>query len=62
MLPKATSFAATTKPLPNAGAAILYLLMRDAHGRHTVDVKGYREVVMIVKKAAHDTMMLLVKS
>ena len=36
--------------------------MRDAHGRHTVDAEGYREVVLAVKEAAHDTMELQVNS
>jgi 3-keto-5-aminohexanoate cleavage enzyme len=46
----------------DAGAAMLHLHIRDAEGRHSLDVEGYREALRCVRAAVGDTMVLQVTS
>jgi len=46
----------------DAGAAMLHLHIRDAQGRHSLDVEGYREALRCVRAAVGDTMVLQVTS
>lgn len=56
------SLAATAKQCCEAGAAMLHLHIRDAAGRHTLDVAGYREALRAVRAAVGDAMVLQVTS
>lgn len=58
----ATSLATTAKACLAAGAAMLHLHIRDAQGRHSLDVEGYRDAVRAVKAAVGDAMVLQVTS
>lgn len=46
----------------DAGAAMLHLHIRDADGRHSLDVEGYRAALRSVRAAVGDTMVLQVTS
>lgn len=58
----ATSLATTAKVCLEAGAAMLHLHIRDAQGRHSLDVEGYRDALRLVKAAVGDDMVLQVTS
>lgn len=46
----------------DAGAAMLHLHIRDAQGRHSLDVEGYREAIRVVRAAVGDAMVIQVTS
>jgi uncharacterized protein (DUF849 family) len=56
------SLAATAKQCCEAGAAMLHLHIRDAAGRHSLDVAGYREALRAVRSAVGDEMVLQITS
>ena len=58
----AEALAATAKGCLDAGAAMLHLHIRDAQGRHSLDVAGYREALRVVRAAVGDAMVLQVTS
>jgi uncharacterized protein (DUF849 family) len=58
----AYSLAATAKSCLDAGAAMLHLHIRDAQGRHSLDVEGYRDALRVVKSAVGDAMVLQITS
>ena len=58
----AASLASTAKSCLDAGAAMLHLHIRDAQGRHSLDVQGYRDALQAVKSAVGDAMVLQVTS
>ena len=54
--------ALTAKHCLDAGAAMLHLHIRDAQGRHSLDVQGYRDALTAVKAAVGNAMVLQVTS
>jgi uncharacterized protein (DUF849 family) len=58
----AAELAATAKRCLDAGAAMLHLHIRDAQGRHSLDVPGYREALRVLRAAVGDAMVLQVTS
>lgn len=58
----ADTLAATAKSCVDAGAAMMHLHIRDASGRHSLDVEGYREALRVVRQAVGDAMVLQVTS
>jgi uncharacterized protein (DUF849 family) len=58
----ASSLASTAKACLEAGAAMLHLHIRDAQGRHSLDVEGYRDAIRAVKAAVGEAMVLQVTS
>lgn len=58
----ATDLAHTAKQCLNAGAAMLHLHIRDAQGRHSLDVQGYRDALATVHAAVGDEMVLQITS
>jgi len=56
------SLAVAAMRCREAGAAMLHLHIRDAAGRHSLDVEGYREALRVVHAAVGDTMVLQVTS
>ena len=54
--------AQTAKACLDAGASMLHLHIRDAQGRHSLDVEGYREAQRAVRAAVGDAMVLQVTS
>src|SRR5574343_1590400 len=56
------ALADTAKRCLDAGAAMLHLHIRDAQGRHSLDVEGYREALRVVRAAVGDAMVLQVTS
>jgi 3-keto-5-aminohexanoate cleavage enzyme len=58
----AASLAATAKACLDAGAAMLHMHIRDAQGRHSLDVQGYRDALQVVKAAVGDAMVLQITS
>jgi 3-keto-5-aminohexanoate cleavage enzyme len=58
----AATLASTAKSCLDAGAAMLHLHIRDAQGRHSLDVQGYRDALQAVKSAVGDAMVLQVTS
>lgn len=58
----AAELAVTAKRCLDAGAAMLHLHIRDAQGRHSLDVQGYRETLRVVRAAVGDAMVLQVTS
>lgn len=58
----AQSLAATAKQCLDAGAGMLHLHIRDAEGRHSLDVAGYRSALDCVRAAVGDAMVLQVTS
>lgn len=54
--------AQTAKACREAGAAMLHLHIRDAQGRHSLDVAGYREALSVVRAAVGPDMILQVTS
>ena len=56
------ALAAEAKRCRDAGAAMLHLHIRDAQGRHSLDVAGYREAQRLVRAAVGDAMVLQITS
>jgi uncharacterized protein (DUF849 family) len=56
------TLADTARRCLDAGAAMLHLHIRDADGRHSLDVEGYREALRVVRAAVGDEMVLQVTS
>lgn len=54
--------AQTAKACRDAGAAMLHLHIRDAQGRHSLEVAGYREALRAVRAAVGPDMILQVTS
>ncbi len=57
-----SSLATTAKACLDAGAAMLHLHIRDAQGKHSLDVQGYRDALHAVKAAVGDEMVLQITS
>jgi 3-keto-5-aminohexanoate cleavage enzyme len=58
----AHSLASTAKTCLDAGAAMLHMHIRDAQGKHSLDVQGYRDALQVVKAAVGDEMVLQITS
>lgn len=58
----APALAATARACLDAGAAMLHMHVRDAEGRHSLDVDLYREAVAVVKAAVGDELLIQVTS
>jgi len=58
----ASSLATTAKACLDAGAAMLHMHIRDAQGRHSLDVQGYRDALAAVRSAVGEHMVLQVTS
>lgn len=56
------ALADTAKRCLDAGAAMLHLHIRDAQGRHSLDVEGYREALRVVRAAVGEAMVLQITS
>lgn len=56
------ALAETAKRCLDAGAAMLHLHIRDAQGRHSLDVAGYQEALRTVRAAVGQDMVLQVTS
>ena len=56
------SLALTAKSCLDAGASMLHLHIRDAQGRHSLDVTGYRDALAAVRAAVGDAMVLQITS
>jgi 3-keto-5-aminohexanoate cleavage enzyme len=54
--------ARTAKACLDAGASMLHLHIRDAQGRHSLDVAGYRDALAAVRTAVGDAMVLQITS
>ena len=52
----------TAKLCLDAGAAMIHMHIRDAQGRHSLDVQGYRDAQQAVKAAVGDEMIIQVTS
>jgi uncharacterized protein (DUF849 family) len=62
-LPITTSeLGKTAKLCLDAGAAMIHMHIRDAQGRHSLDVQGYRDAQQAVKAAVGDAMIIQVTS
>jgi uncharacterized protein (DUF849 family) len=58
----AVDLAKTAKQCLDAGAAMLHLHIRDAQGRHSLDIATYRDALRVVKEAVGDAMVLQITS
>lgn len=58
----AAHLATTAKACLDVGAAMLHMHIRDAQGRHSLDVNGYRDALQAVKAAVGDEMVLQITS
>jgi uncharacterized protein (DUF849 family) len=56
------ALASTAKACLDSGAAMLHMHIRDAQGRHSLDVEGYREATRVVRSAVGLEMVLQVTS
>lgn len=56
------TLATTAKACLDAGAAMLHMHIRDAQGRHSLDVEGYREAQSVVRQAVGDAMVIQITS
>ena len=52
----------TAKLCLDAGAAMIHMHIRDAEGRHSLDVQGYRDAQQAVKAAVGDELIIQVTS
>jgi uncharacterized protein (DUF849 family) len=52
----------TAKLCLDAGAAMMHMHIRDAQGRHSLDVQGYRDAQQAVKAAVGDALIVQVTS
>lgn len=57
-----TELGQTAKLCLEAGAAMLHMHIRDAQGRHSLDVQGYRDAQHAVKAAVGDELIIQVTS
>jgi 3-keto-5-aminohexanoate cleavage enzyme len=57
-----SALAATARRCLDAGAAMLHLHIRDAAGRHSLDVDDYREALRVVHAAVGEQLVLQVTS
>lgn len=58
----AKQMAATAKACLAAGASMLHLHIRDAQGRHSLDIEGYRTAQQAVREAVGDALVIQVTS
>lgn len=58
----AAALARDAKACLDAGAAMMHLHVRDAAGRHSLDVERYREALAAVRQAVGDDLVLQVTS
>ena len=58
----AVELAKTAKQCLDAGAAMLHLHIRDADGRHSLDVATYQDALRVVKAAVGNSMVLQITS
>ena len=58
----ASDLGQTAKLCLDAGAAMIHMHIRDAQGRHSLDVQGYRDAQQAVKQAVGDAMIIQVTS
>ncbi len=58
----AEQLARTAKSCLDAGASMLHLHIRDAQGRHSLDVEGYRAAQNAVRQAVGDALVIQVTS
>lgn len=56
------TLATTAKACLDAGAAMLHMHIRDAQGRHSLDVEGYREAQRMVRQAVGDALVIQITS
>ena len=56
------TLATTAKACLDAGAAMLHMHIRDAQGRHSLDVEGYREAQRVVRQAVGEAMVIQITS
>lgn len=54
--------AATARACLDAGAAMIHMHIRDAQGRHSLDVDGYREAWRVVREAVGTDMVVQITS
>ena len=57
-----TELGQTAKLCLDAGAAMIHMHIRDAEGRHSLDVQGYRDAQQAVKAAVGDELIIQVTS
>jgi uncharacterized protein (DUF849 family) len=58
----AQTLADTARACQEAGAAMLHMHIREADGRHSLDVEGYRDALQVVRRAVGPAMVLQVTS
>ncbi|PUE19185.1 class III aminotransferase [Limnohabitans sp. MMS-10A-160] len=58
----ATELGKTAKQCLDAGAAMIHMHIRDAEGRHSLDVQGYRDAQQAVKAAVGDELIIQITS
>ncbi len=58
----AAALAADAKACLDAGAAMMHMHVRDAEGRHSLDVETYREALATVKQAVGEALLVQVTS
>lgn len=56
------ALAHTAKACRDAGAAMLHMHIRDAAGRHSLDIEGYREAQRVVRAAVGPEMVIQITS
>ena len=56
------TLAATARACLDAGAAMIHMHIRDAQGRHSLDVDGYREAWRVVREAVGTDMVVQITS
>lgn len=56
------TLATTARACLDAGAAMLHMHIRDAQGRHSLDVEGYREAQRVVHQAVGTAMVVQITS
>ncbi|KLO57250.1 class III aminotransferase [Delftia tsuruhatensis] len=56
------ALAATARACLDAGAAMIHMHIRDARGRHSLDVDGYREAWRVVREAVGTDMVVQITS
>ena len=57
-----TELCQTAKLCLDAGAAMIHMHIRDAEGRHSLDVRGYRDAQQAVKAAVGDELIIQITS
>lgn len=56
------ALATTARQCLDAGAGMIHLHIRDAQGRHSLDVEGYREALRVVHAAVGNELVLQITS